>query len=53
MLKILAHLCEQGGDPTCTSAQGKTVKEIVENRNNKLAIALLGMFYVHIKVPDI
>ena len=50
MLKILAHLCEQGGDPTCTSAQGKTVKEIAENR---LAVALLGMFYMCIKLPDI
>ena len=46
MLEILAHLCEQGGDPTCTSAQGKTVKEIAENRNSKLAVALLSMFYM-------
>ena len=53
MLEILAHLCEHGGDPTCTSAQGKTVKEIAENSNSKIAVALLGMFYMHIKVPDI
>ena len=53
MLEILAHLCEQGGDPTCVSAQGKTAKEIAENRNSKIVVALLGMLYMYIKVPDV
>ena len=45
MLEILAHLCEQGGDPTCVSTQGKTAKGIAHNRDNKIAATLLGMYF--------
>ena len=48
MLEILAHLCEQGGDPTHLSKQGKTAKEIAENRNSKIAVALLGKLYLYV-----
>ena len=48
MLEILAHLCEQGGDPTCVSTQGKTAKEIAQNRDNKIAAALLGKYYSYV-----
>ena len=47
MLEILAHLCEQGGDPTYLGKQEKTAKEIAENRNSKIAVSLLGMFYLY------
>ena len=53
MLDILAHLCEQGGDPTCTNKQKKTAKEIAENRDSKIAVTLLGMFYMCIKITSI
>ena len=43
LLEALAHLCEQGGDPTCVCKQGKTPKSIVIERNIKIAVALLGM----------
>ena len=45
MLEILAHLCEQGGDPTCASTEGKTAKEIAHSRDNKIVATLLGMYY--------
>ena len=48
MLEILAHLCEQGGDPMHVSKQEKTAKEIAENRNSKIAVALLGMLYLYV-----
>ena len=48
MLEILAHLCEQGGDPMHVSKQKKTIKEIAENRNSKIAVALLGTFYLYV-----
>ena len=40
---MLAHLCEQGGDPTFISKQGKTAQTITEENGNKIATALLGM----------
>ena len=48
MLEILAHLCEQGGDPTCASIEGKTAKEIARNRDYKIVAALLGMFHSYV-----
>ena len=48
MLKILAHLCEQGGDPMHVSKQEKTAKEIAENKNSKIAVALLGTFHLYV-----
>ena len=51
MLEILAHLCEQGGDPTYTNKQGRSAKEIAENAENKIAVALLGM-HMYIKIPS-
>ena len=44
MLGVLAHLCEQGGDPTHTNKQGKTAKEIAETMDNKIAVTLLGTY---------
>ena len=46
MLEVLAHLCEQGGDPTHTNKQGKTAKEIAQTKDIKIAVALLGMCYI-------
>ena len=48
MLEILAHLCEQGGDPTCASTEGKTAKEIARNRDYKIVAALLGMYHSYV-----
>jgi len=42
-LEVLAHLCEQGGDPTVTY-RGKTAKAIAENKGNRIISALLGEF---------
>ena len=50
MLDILAHLCEQGGDPTRTNKEEKTAKEIADNRDSKIAVTLLGMFCMCIKI---
>ena len=43
-MEVLAHLCEQGGDPTILCKQERTAKTIVEENGNRVATALLGMY---------
>ncbi|XP_065917168.1 leucine-rich repeat serine/threonine-protein kinase 1-like isoform X2 [Dysidea avara] len=40
ILEVLAHLCEQGGDPTVTY-HGRTAKATTEEKGNRIASALL------------
>ena len=42
MMEVLAYLCEQGGDPTILSKDGRTPKSIAEDNNCQIAVALLG-----------
>ena len=43
MMEVLAYLCEQGGDPTILSKDGRTPKSIAEDNNCQIAAALLGI----------
>ena len=53
-MEALAYLCEQGGDPTILSKDGRTPKSIAEDNNCQIAVALLGtamqqsLMYLHI-----
>ena len=42
MMEVLAYLCEQGGDPTILSKDGRTPKSIAEDDNCQIAAVLLG-----------
>jgi len=42
-MEVLAHLCEQGGDPSILCKQDRTAKTIAEGNGNRIATALLGM----------
>ena len=42
-MEALTYLCEQGGDPTILSSDGRTPKNIVEENNCEIAAALLGI----------
>ncbi|XP_065916963.1 leucine-rich repeat serine/threonine-protein kinase 1-like isoform X2 [Dysidea avara] len=43
IMEVLAHLCEQGGDPTILCKQERTAKTIVEENGNRVATALLEL----------
>jgi len=47
-LEVLAHLCEQGGDPAIISNHGKTAQAIAKEHGSKIAEALLGIPHLNI-----
>jgi len=51
-MEVLAHLCEQGGDPTILCKQEKTAKTIVEENGTRIATAVLGKCMCTYKVLD-
>ena len=45
-MEALTYLCEQGGDPTILSSDGRTPKNIVEENNCEIAATLLGIVFL-------